>query len=175
MKGRIIDLSFGRNKRPRLTIEVCGDVGAMYDKLKDCEIDISIKKHHEKRSLDANAYFHVLVNDIATALGISDDEVKSQLVVQYGVPQRDTDGKIVGFRLPASVDVDKIYPYTRYLNDITEDGKTFSRYMVYKRSSDMDSSEMSRLIDGAISEAKKLNIDTDTPDQKAKWKGIINA
>jgi len=175
MKGRLIDLSYGRNKRPRLTIEVCGDVGEMYDKLKDCDIDISIKKHREKRSLDANAYFHVLVNDIATAIGASDDEVKAQLVVQYGVPKRDADGQIVGFRLPASVDVDKIYPYTRYLNDITDGDKVFSRYMVYKHTSDMDSAEMSRLIDGAIFEAKKYKIDTDTPNQKAKWKGIINA
>lgn len=170
MKGRIVDLSYSRNKRPRLTIEVCGDVSAMYDKLKDCDIDIIIKKHRKKRSLEANAYFHVLINDIATALGVSDDEIKSKLVVEYGVPQRDEDGQIVGFRLPVSVDVDKIYPYTRYLNDVTDEaGRKFSRYMVYKHSSDMDSAEMSRLIDGAISEAKKLGIDTDTPEQKARW------
>ena len=34
----------------------------------------------------------------------------------------------------------------------------------------MDSAEMARLIDGAIEEARELGIETDTPEQLARYK-----
>ena len=118
-----------------------------------------MKKWRRKRSNDANAYFHVLVTAIAEARGISNDEVKRMLVVDYGTLARDEDNQIIGFKLPPGVDVGRIYPYT----------KLFNCYLVYKRSSDMDSKEMARLIDGAVHEAKELGIDTDTPEERARW------
>jgi hypothetical protein len=110
----------------------------------------------------------VLVNAIAEVRGISDEEVKRQLVVDYGTLARDDDGKIIGFKLPTSVDVSFIYPYTKLYQTIEENGKSFDCYLVYKHSSDMDSKEMTRLIDGAIEEAKELGIDTDTPEERAR-------
>lgn len=73
-------------------------------------MEISIKKWRARRSKDANAYFHLIVNQIAVARGLSDDEVKRDLIVDYGSVARDDDGKMIGFKLPASVDVDAIYP-----------------------------------------------------------------
>lgn len=64
-----------------------------------------------------------------------------------------------------------MYPaYTRIFKQEEEGGKLFNCYLVYKHSSDMDSKEMSRLIDGAIYEAKKLGLETDTPEQIARYK-----
>ena len=169
MKGRLIDFSMGFNRKQRITIELDTDFREGFESLKDADVEVNIKKWREKRSKDANAYFHLLVNEIAEARGVSDDEVKRMLVVDYGTLERDADGMVVGFKLPPSVNVDAIYPYTKYYKQVEENGRMFNCYLVYKRSSEMDSKEMSRLIDGAVTEAKELGIDTDTPEQRARW------
>ena len=79
---------------------------------------------------------------------------------------------MIGFKLPASVNVDDIYPYTRMFKEVTENGKRFKCYLVYKRSSEMDTKEFSHLIEGAIEVAQELNIDTDTPDKAGWWESL---
>ena len=171
MIGRIVDLTFGINRKQRLTLELDSDARELFDQLAEVEkLDIEIKKHREKRSLSANAYFHVLVNKIARVLGDSDEETKKNLVTDYGVYARGDDGLIVGFKLPESVDVSKIYPYTRLYKTVTEGDRKFNCWLVYKSTHDMDSAEMAKLIDGAIEVAKGLGIETDTPAQLAKYK-----
>ena len=108
MKGRIIDFSMSFGGKQRITLELDTDFREGYEALKEAVVEISIKKWRAKRSNDANKYFHLLVNEIAAARGISDDEVKVSLVTQYGTYARDDDGMIVGFKLPVSVDVDTI-------------------------------------------------------------------
>ena len=69
MIGRLIDISIGLNRKQRITVEVNRDFREDFDRLKDFDLDIEIKKHREKRSNSANAYFHVLVNKIAVHQG----------------------------------------------------------------------------------------------------------
>lgn len=142
MKGRLIDYSVGYNRKQRITLEIDSDFREGYEILKNQEVEINIKKWHNKRSNDANAYFHVLVNAIAEARGLSDDEVKRSLVVDYGVIAKD------------------------------ENGREYNCYLVYKHSSEMDTKKMSRLIEGAITVAEELNIDTDTPDKQGWWNSL---
>lgn len=170
MRGRLVDIVVGFNRKQRVTIELDRDFREEFDRLHGQELDVEIKKHREKRSKDANAYFHVLVNKIAAERGGKDDDVKRQLVVEYGALDRDEDGTVIGFKLPASVNVDKIYPYVRCFDTREENGKLFKCYLVYKHTSDMDSKEMARLIDGAIETAQELGIATDTPEQLARYK-----
>ena len=172
MKGRILDYSLSFGGKQRITLELDTDFREGYEALKEVPVEISIQKWRAKRSKDANAYFHVLVNQIAVARGLSDDEVKRDLIVDYGTIARDDHGDKIGFKLPASVDVDDIYPYTRMYKEVEENGKSFKCYLVYKRSSDMDTKEMSHLIDGAITVAQELNIDTDTPDRASWWESL---
>ena len=80
MKGRLIDISIGFNRKQRITLELDCDFREAYENLKGSDIDVSIKKFRRKRSLDANAYFHVLINAIAMARGVGDDEIKRQMV-----------------------------------------------------------------------------------------------
>lgn len=170
MKGRLIDLSFGMNRKQRITLEVDGDFRNDFDQLKDFDVSVEIKKYREKRSKDANAYFHVLVNKIAEAQGLGNDEVKKSLVLEYGALAKDDEGYTVGFKLPASVNIDKIYPYAKIFDVREENGRTFNCYLVYKHTHELDSKEMARLIDGTIYVAKDLGIETDTPEQLAKYK-----
>lgn len=169
MKGRLIDFSFGYNRKQRITIELDSDFREGFDALREFDVEVSIKKWRAKRSNDANKFFHVLVNEIAVAKGLPDDQVKIDLVTQYGTYARDDDGMIVGFKLPASVDVSTIYPYTRMYKEVEENGKLFKCYLVYKQTRIMDTKEMAHLIDGAIQVAQDLGIDTDTPEQKARY------
>lgn len=170
MRGNLIDLALGMNRKQRITVEVDGDFSGMFEKLKECDLDIEIKKHRNRRSLSANAYFHVLVHAIAEARGLGNNEVKEQLVCEYGALAKDEDGITVGFKLPSSVDVSTIYPYVKCFDTREENGKLFKCYMVYKQTSDMDTGEMARLIDGTIMEARELGITTDTPEQLTRHK-----
>ena len=171
MIGRIVDLSFGMNRKQRLTLEMDSDCRALFDQLHDEEkLTIEIKKYRKKRSLNANAYFHVLVNKIARKVGSSDDAIKKNLIINYGTVAKDKHGLTVGFKLPRSVDVDSIYPYTRCYDQRLEGNTLFCCYLVYKGTHQMDTAEMAKLIDGAIQEAKELGIETDTPAQLARYK-----
>ena len=82
----------------------------------------------------------------------------------------DKDGKPVGLKLPPTVDPSDFYPYVRLYETRQENGKDYSCYFVYKESHKMDSKEFARLVDGAIEEAKELGIQTDTPEQLARYK-----
>lgn len=170
MRGRLIDMSLGLNRKQRITVEVDGDFREEFDRLKGNELDVEIRKHRNKRSLSANAYFHVLVNKIAEKQGIGNEEVKTSIVCEYGSLAKDEDGLTVGFKLPASVDVSTIYPYVKCFDTREENGKTFNCYLVYKQTHLMDSKEMARLIDGAIYMAHDLGLETDTPEALARYK-----
>ena len=113
--------------------------------------------HMEKRSLNANAYFHVLVGKIAKATQQSETEIKQQLVYDYGAQL----GALVleSDMLPAKAGVE----YAKPIKDITSPkGKPCVEYMVYKQTRKLDTAEMARLIDGAVSEAQQLGIETKT-------------
>jgi len=170
MRGRLVDLSIGMNRKQRLTIEIDRDFREAFDALKDFDLDVDIKKHRDRRSLSANAYFHVLVSKIAAERGGSEESVKESLVLEYGALAKDEQGQTVGFKLPASVDVSTIYPYAKCFDTREENGLLFKCYLVYKQTHTLDSKEMARLIDGAIEVARDLGIDTDTPEQIARYK-----
>lgn len=68
MTGRLVDMAFTLGGKHRVTLELNGDFREIWDKLHlEPVLDVEIKKHREKRSHSANAYFHVLVNKIAPA------------------------------------------------------------------------------------------------------------
>lgn len=170
MIGRLKDLTFGRRGEQIITLTVQADFRSRFDELKDTDLDIEITKHRMKRSKDANAYFHVLVNKIAEHQGLGNEEVKTNLVVEYGALAKDEDGSTVGFKLPASVNVTTLYRYVKCFDTRIENGKEFNCYMVYKQTHLLDSKEMARLIDGTVYEAQNLGIETDTPEQLARYK-----
>lgn len=134
---------------------------------------VSAKPYRQRRSLTANAYFHVLVGEIAERLSVSEQEAKRQLVLEYGAKLRDETGTVVGMKLPASVEVNDIYPYARQFDERVENGKRFYCYLLYKPTHTLNTQEMCRLIDGAVHEAKELGIETATPQELAKMKALL--
>lgn len=58
------------------------------DELKKLEkLSVIIKPFRKKRSLSANAYFHVLVTKIAEKVGTSKAEAKNLMIGRYGQPE----------------------------------------------------------------------------------------
>lgn len=171
-KGRLVDHVMLANGEQRLTIQTKDDLRGLYDQLHDHDVAADVRRYRLPRSLDANAYFHLLVNRIAATVGSSDDDVKRELVVKYGTIETDENGSTIGAMLPAGADVDRFHPYTRCFKSMELNGKQYRCYLFYKHTRDLDSAEMSRLIDGTVSEAKQLGIETMTPDQIRELEGL---
>jgi len=134
-----------------------------------------IKPFRNKRSLDANAYFHVLVAKMAETLKCGADEMKFKMNLEYGTPE-DCDGEKVAIALPKKVDAARVYPYAKWIGDFTSPkGKPMSQYLLYKQTSHLDRKEMATLIDGVISEAQGLGIETKTPAEIAEMMSMWGA
>ena len=127
------------------------------------DLDIEIRKYRTVRSLDANAYFHVLCDKLAACLGSSKDEVKKDMVLKYGAIGRGSDGKYAGVMIPKGQDIGLIYPYYKWIGETEK----CDQYLLMKQTHTMDSKEMSVLIDGTISECKAQGIETMAPEDLA--------
>lgn len=171
-KCRIKDLQRTLTGEYVLSLTVQASVTTAYDELKEKDLRLELKPWRERRSLDANAYFHVLVGKIAEKIGISADQCKINLVLDYGAIMRDEQGQKVGIKLPTSVDVAKVYKYAKKFDTRQEGGKEFNCYIIYEHTSLYDSGQMATLINGTIQEADDLGIETITPAEKAKLLGL---
>jgi len=132
-----------------------------------CEISL----YKKKRSLDANAYFHVLVDKIAKAVNKSAEDVKVQMNLDYGTIAEDENGIMAGFKALKSVPINKFFKYAKPIGECIENGKVFVKYLICKETHTLDTAEMAKLIDGVIEEAKQLGIETLTPVELENLKG----
>lgn len=139
------------------------------------DLRINIVEWREKRSLNANAYFHVLVNKIAKTLNSSMQEIKQRLVFDYGTFETNENGVKLGFEAREDIPISNLFEYAKEIGKIEKNGKTFKRYIIYKRTHTLNSEEMANLIDGAVQEAKDLNIQTLTPNELARLKAVWEA
>lgn len=126
-----------------------------------------IREHKEKRSLDSNRYYWLLLGELKTALRTSTEELHELLLKRYSVPAEDGDGKPIVVTMKSSIPISRLPGHWMQVG-----GKGgFSSYMMIKGSSDMNTKEMSALLDGLISECKEVGIETMTPDEVARLKG----
>lgn len=180
-KANKITLGFDEENRPQITLTVADNSTAVKQQVAELKQSIEkgkllafeVKEHKEKRSLDANAYFHVLVDKIAKALNRSTDGVKTDLVLQYGTMDKTAHNETVGVKVPKGVAITNYYPYARWFKTVKEGGKEFDCYIFYKRTSTLDKSEMARLIDGTVQEAQQLGIETRTPNELAQMIALM--
>jgi hypothetical protein len=140
-----------------------------YERLKtETMLRIKMDKYREKRSNQANSYFHVLCGKIAEALTISKAKSKNILICKYGQPQLLQDGSIMVYKTNAPVEF-MLEQESIHCTPIKFlDNSTF--YKVYRESHTYDTKEMSLLIDGTVADAKELGIETLTPTELAQMK-----
>ena len=167
MRGTIegVTRSYPTN-RLRVTFEV--DAIDEIRGMEGADLDITVKKHREKRSLDANAYFHVLVGKIADIQGISKPKCKNILLGRYG--QREIiEGKPVFISVISDVDMmEREDIHCTPVGYGHANGREFTHYAVVRPSHTYDTKEMSVLIDGTVDEAKEMGIETMTPAEIKK-------
>ena len=137
------------------------------EKYTDKKLRLKAVEWKEKRSLDANAYFHVLVGKISEALTLSKARTKNILICRYGQPELLEDGNAIVYETKAPVsymlekeDIHAIPCGYRQIN-----GTEKISYRIYRGSHTYDTYEMSKLIDGTIAEARELGIETLPPDE----------
>ena len=139
-------------------------------------LDIKAVKHRERRSLDANAYFHVLVGKIADVLEISKARCKTELITSYGQIEFLPDGQpaVIKTNIPEEQMLEQEYLHCKPCGVKIEACGVVIFDRLYRGSHTYDSREMSILIDGTVQEAKELGIETLTPAElermKAAWR-----
>ena len=134
-------------------------------KNKDKEINIEIKRIYNRRSLDANAYFHFLVNKLARHFNISDEEMKIKMNLQYGTIAKDNNGNSIGVKIPITANIKNFYKYAKWFGECTEGGVKFNKYLFYKQTHTLNTKEMSDLIEGVVQECQEYGIPTKTKDE----------
>lgn len=126
-----------------------------------------IAEHKEKRSLNANAFFHVLCDKIRQAQRLSMARVKNQLIADYGQVQYLADGEPLIYKTNAPEEYmqELEFIHTKCVKVSTENDKLVYFYRVYRGSHTYNTEEMAKLIEGTVQEARQLDIETATPDE----------
>ena len=134
--------------------------------LQETELAISVRKYRKKRSLSANAYYWILIEQISDALGMPKPMCHNVMLRRYGVLKR-LDGETLMIFVPDTEEAEKTALLDEFyhfkptgMTKLAEDDRVFRAYLVLKGSHEMDTKEMAALIEGAISEAKELGIET---------------
>ena len=148
-----------------LQIKVGSHVGHLLDRLNDKLLDIKIKVWRDKRSLNANAFAWVLMQDIAEAIDSDKWSVYLEMLKRYS---RAFTHVIVP---PEAVErVKREWRTTEDVGMISVNGQSGFQLRCYYGSSQFDTKEMSVFIDGLVREAQELGIDTRTPDEGERMK-----
>ena len=136
------------------------------------DLRLVLTKWRNRRSKDANAYFHLLADKLADAMRMSKPRMKNYLLYRYGQRCRDKDGNLVVIKTNADEDdlIERSDIHCWYLKD-ADDGTPM--YVLLEHSRFFDTRAMSILIDGVVAECKAQGIDTMTPTEinelKQKW------
>ena len=165
MKGRISDLNVSIfNDKQRLTFEIDGDFRTQYDELKGKDLEISVKVFRQKRSLDQNSYAWVLIGKMADKLRTSKDEVYLTMLKRYG-----QGGVIKVSPKNEQAILSALKYYERHEKLYTDTDKY---YRIWAGSSGYNTEEMTIFVDGIISEAKEMGIETLTPDELLEMRSL---
>lgn len=170
-KGILKNLSLDWNtKKPEVTLQLDSKVDFI-EKLKEKVLSVELKQYREKRSLDANAYYWLLVGKLANKIGQSKAWIHNDMLRKYGQIEV-VDGKMIYLVIP---DTEMAYKtayeaqeyHIKPTSQVKEgkDGMTYRTYIMLRGSSSYNTKEMSQLIEGLVEECKDVGIETMTPDE----------
>lgn len=135
----------------------------------DVKWDLTLHKDKKKRSLDSNAYFHVLCDELRQKLGISMARCKNHLIADYGQVMYLEEGVPLIYKTNAPEDymMELETIHTKCIKVSEENGRPVYFYRVYRGSHEYNSIEMNALIKGTVAECEAQGISTATPDEIA--------
>lgn len=168
MIGKLKDLTVNRDGTQNITITVTADFTEEFDSLQGQDVQVEIKKHSRRRSLDANAFCWVLVGEIAKKLGTSKTDVYRKCIRESGVY---TVHCIPDSMLKRACDDWESFGLGFQTETFDSRINGCTNVIFYKGSHYYDSQQMSRLIDGLIQEAESLGIPTITQEEAERLVG----
>ena len=154
-------------KTNKIKVTLLLDTIENLEELQDKKINVELKQHRNKRSLDANAYCWVIINKIAERTDVPAKDIYIEAIKYVGSYET----------LPVKNEaVEKfIIAWNKNgLGWVCETTKSklegFTNVLAYYGSSSYDTKEMSRLIDVIVQEAKQWDIETLTPQELSRLK-----
>ena len=163
MRGRITDLIVLLSGKQRLTLELDGDMRQDYDKLKDGDVEITLKKFRQKRSLDANAYAWTLIDKLSDALKLPKEEIYRHAIRSIGGVSETVcvmNGAVD--KLCAGWSKNGLGWHTEAFPSKI-DGCT--NVILYYGTSTYDTRQMSAMIDSLVEDCHALGIETKPPEE----------
>lgn len=125
---------------------------------KNKDLVVTIKRFAPKRSLDANAYFWKLCDEVAKAVGANKEEIYKTKIRECGVFE------MVPIKSEAVADFQKRFAKNGlgWFAESADASKLqgFQRVMVYFGSSTYSTAEMARIIDSIVADCRELGIPT---------------
>jgi hypothetical protein len=159
-----------------ITMEISASPRELEKYMQKEKLSIEIKQFREKRSLDANAYYWLLVTKIARVLGVTNNYQHNQMLRDYGALEI-VNGKLVDVLIPETVEAEehlleeaKYHLRTTNSTAFNTEGVFCRIYNLLKGSSSYNTKEMAELIDGVIKECKELDIETLPPHELERMK-----
>lgn len=143
----------------------------LFDMDKDAVWDIEPHKERKSRSLNANSYFHVLVQKLAQAQTppISLAKCKNMMIAAYGQPEYiDGQQAIIKSNVPQEKMQEIEYLHTALVKISEENGTECYFYRIYRGTHTYNNMEMQKLIEGVVQECKDAGIETATPAEVQK-------
>lgn len=160
-----------KSRRLNLTFEMQEDVSEQVEELQEKVLSITVKPYRKKRSLDANAYYWVLLSKLAKVIGISKNRMHNMMLQRYGQTFI-VDGSVIYLPIPDTEEAeDKMLESSTFhlkpTSQVKEgkDGVIYRTYKLLRGSSDYDTQEMAELINGLVMECKDVGIETMPEDE----------
>ena len=174
MNGQLKDLTYARNGENIITITTKESCRSIWEKFGGQEITFSVKKRATPRSINANNYAWSLIEKLAVAVKSDKDSVYEEMLRRYGTGETYTDEagnecKVL-FSLREGVPPALVARHYAETGVGYVEGKKFIHYRAIKGTSEYSTKEMSVFLDGIISECQEVGIETDTPEQIARYK-----
>lgn len=144
------------------------DIGTIKD---EGTLAVTADKPRLKRSISANAMYWSLTSKLASYLGISNNRMHNLLLRRYGAIETVDGEKLVVF-VPdtdegeeTALEAETYHIKPTSATKMFKDGKNRRMYIVLKGSSQYDTKEMSRLINGVVYECNGVGIPTATQQE----------
>lgn len=162
MKGVIKGLLYsGIRGTTMVEVELEGNQAERVEKHKGRHVDVSLKTYRRNRSLDANAYFWVLLDKLCGELGLSKTETYRRYVKEIG-----GNNSVVTI---AEAAVEKLCRDWElhglgWVSDaMPSDDPGYSTVILYAGSSTYNTKQMSNLINLVVQDCESVGIQTKTP------------
>ena len=164
MRGKIESLTFDINSDTLLTLRL--QQGRQYlpllQELTGCDLDVEVKKHREKRSLDANAYMWVLLDKLSIKLGSTKEEVYMHFIRTVGASD------ILECREEAYPMLKASFKDTEIIDEWFTGETHILQVRCYYGTHLYDTEQFSRFLDEVILECRDQGIDTAMPEEKER-------